>query len=81
MTKFYLKFDIYYESSLQLVQCKCTIEQSSLVECGKNAVDLKDNEMQASIINQSVSQSPNIPKVSVVFSFLLLKLSFFRVLP
>ncbi|KAM3396339.1 kinesin-like protein KIN-12F [Capsicum galapagoense] len=47
----------------RLVQCKCTIEQSSLVECGKNAVDLEDNEMQASIINQSVSQSPNIPKL------------------
>ncbi|MCD7466746.1 hypothetical protein HAX54_003751 [Datura stramonium] len=47
----------------RLAQCKCTIEQSSLVECGEDVVDLEDNEKQASIIYQNESQSPNIPKL------------------
>ncbi|XP_060189633.1 kinesin-like protein KIN-12F isoform X1 [Lycium barbarum] len=47
----------------RLAQCKCSIEQSSLIECGKDAVDLKDNEKQASIIYQNGSQSPKNPKL------------------
>ncbi|CAN4103952.1 unnamed protein product [Withania somnifera] len=41
----------------RLAQCNCTIEQSSLVECGKDVVDLEENEKQAG------SQSPNIQKL------------------
>ncbi|XP_055824104.1 kinesin-like protein KIN-12F [Solanum dulcamara] len=47
----------------RLAHCKCTIEQSSLVDCGKDDIDLEDNEKQASIIYQNGSQSPNIPKL------------------
>ncbi|KAK6785650.1 hypothetical protein RDI58_019105 [Solanum bulbocastanum] len=47
----------------RLAHCKCIIEQSSLVDCGKDVVDLHDNEKQASIIYQNGSQSPNIPKL------------------
>ncbi|KAJ8532531.1 hypothetical protein K7X08_012454 [Anisodus acutangulus] len=47
----------------RLAQCKCTIEQSALIECGKDVVDIKDNEKQASIIYQNGSQSPSNPKL------------------
>ncbi|KAJ8542853.1 hypothetical protein K7X08_005376 [Anisodus acutangulus] len=47
----------------RLAHCKCTIEQSALIECGKDVVDIKDNEKQTSIIYQSGSQSPNNPKL------------------
>ncbi|XP_075080362.1 kinesin-like protein KIN12A isoform X1 [Nicotiana tabacum] len=46
----------------RLVQCKCTIEPSSLIECGK-VVEFKDYEKQASIIYQNGSQSLNNPKL------------------
>ncbi|CAN4102651.1 unnamed protein product [Withania somnifera] len=41
----------------RLAQCKCTIEQSSLVECVKDVADLEENEKQAG------SLSPNILKL------------------
>nr|XP_009598276.1 kinesin-like protein KIN-12F [Nicotiana tomentosiformis] len=54
--------DTIEQLNQRLVQCKCTIEPSSLIECGK-VVEFKDYEKQASIIYQNGSQSLNNPKL------------------